>query len=58
MIEHLGNVLTGGETDTTREVSEDRLSELEREALLALIRTPATIARMEHMLETGKPLRN
>ena len=58
VIEHLGNVLTGGETDTTREVSEDRLSELEREALLALIRMPATIARMEHMLETGKPLRN
>ena len=58
VIEHLGNVLTGGETDATREVSEDRLSELEREALLALIRMPATIARMEHMLETGKPLRN
>jgi 3-hydroxyacyl-CoA dehydrogenase len=47
-----------GDTDTTREVPEDRLSDLEREALLALIRTPATIARMEHMLETGKPLRN
>ena len=58
VIEHLGNVLTGGETDATREVSEDRLSDLEREALLALIRMPATIARMEHMLETGKPLRN
>ena len=58
VVEHLGNVLTGGETDAVREVSEDRLSELEREALLALIRTPATIARMEHMLETGKPLRN
>ena len=58
VVEHLGNVLTGGETDATREVSEDRLSALEREALLALIRTPGTIARMEHMLETGKPLRN
>ena len=58
VVEHLGNVLTGGDTDTTREVPEDRLSELEREALLALIRTPGTIARMEHMLETGKPLRN
>ena len=58
VVEHLGNVLTGGETDATREVTEDRLSELEREALLALIRMPATIARMEHMLETGKPLRN
>ena len=58
VVEHLGNILTGGDTDTTREVPEDRLSDLEREALLALIRTPATIARMEHMLETGKPLRN
>ena len=58
VVEHLGNILTGGETDATREVSEDRLSDLEREALLALIRMPATIARMEHMLETGKPLRN
>ena len=55
---HLANVLTGGETDATREVPEDRLSELERDALLTLIRTPETIARMEHMLETGKPLRN
>ena len=58
VVEHLGNVLTGGETDAVREVPEDRLSELECEALLALIRTPGTIARMEHMLETGKPLRN
>ena len=30
----------------------------ERRALLALIRTPATLARMEHLLATGKPLRN
>ena len=58
VVEHLGNVLTGGETDAVREIPEDRLSELECEALLALIRTPGTIARMEHMLETGKPLRN
>ena len=58
VVEHLGTILTGGDTDATREVSEDRLSALERDALLALIRTPETIARMEHMLETGKPLRN
>ena len=31
---------------------------LEREAFLALIQTPATLARIEQMLETGKPLRN
>ena len=58
VVEHLGNVLTGGETDAVRDTPEARLSDLEREALMALIRTPETIARMEHMLETGKPLRN
>jgi 3-hydroxyacyl-CoA dehydrogenase len=54
----LAQVVTGGDTDVTAAVSEDRLSELEREAFLALIRTPATLARIETMLETGKPLRN
>ena len=58
VVDRLGSVLTGGDTDATREVTEDRFSELEREAILALMRMPATIARMEHMLETGKPLRN
>ena len=58
VVDRLGTVLTGGDTDATREVPEDRFSELEREAILDLMRMPATIARMEHMLETGKPLRN
>ena len=30
----------------------------ERQAFMRLVREPATLARMEHMLETGKPLRN
>ncbi len=55
---HLATVLTGGATDPTETVSEDELSRLEREAFLALVKTPATLARIEHMLETGKPLRN
>ena len=28
------------------------------QSFLALIREPRTLARIEHMLETGKPLRN
>jgi len=56
--QHLAAVLTGGDTDPTAEVTEDTLLGLERGALLELIRTPATLARMEHLLETGKPLRN
>ena len=54
----LATVVTGGDTDPTETVSEDRLYQLEREAFLDLVRTPATLARIEHMLETGKPLRN
>ncbi len=56
--DRLATVLTGGETDPTESVSEDRISELEREAFMALVRTPGTLARIEQMLETGKPLRN
>ena len=55
---HLATVVTGGDTDVTEVVSEDQMSRLEREAFLALVKTPGTLARIEHMLETGKPLRN
>ena len=51
-------VLTGGDLMANTEVSEDYLMELEREAFLSLCGMPKTRARMEHMLKTGKPLRN
>jgi 3-hydroxyacyl-CoA dehydrogenase len=54
----LAEVLSGGDTDVTQETSEDQLLALERRAFQALIREPRTLARIEHMLETGKPLRN
>jgi 3-hydroxyacyl-CoA dehydrogenase len=56
--DQLATVLSGGETDITETVSEDDLLRLERQAFMSLIRHPATLARIEHMLETGKPLRN
>jgi 3-hydroxyacyl-CoA dehydrogenase len=55
---YLATVLTGGETDVTETLGEEDLLALERAAFLALIRTPATLARIEAMLETGKALRN
>ena len=58
VVDQLGMVLTGGKTDTTDGISEDELSSLERRALMTLARNPLTMARMEHMLDTGKPLRN
>ena len=54
----LAHVLSGGDTDITETVSEDDLLKMEKKAFMKLIKTPATLARVEHMLETGKPLRN
>jgi 3-hydroxyacyl-CoA dehydrogenase len=56
--DQLAVVLSGGDTDVTDTVSDDDLLALERQAFMTLIRHPATLARLEHMLETGKPLRN
>jgi 3-hydroxyacyl-CoA dehydrogenase len=56
--DQLAVVLSGGDTDVTETVSDDDLLKLEREAFMTLIKHPATLARLEHMLETGKPLRN
>jgi 3-hydroxyacyl-CoA dehydrogenase len=39
-------------------VTEHDLLRLEREHFLELLRLPLSQARMEHMLATGKPLRN
>jgi len=54
----LAVVLSGGATDVTETLGDDDLLKLEREAFMSLVRHPATLARIEHMLETGKPLRN
>ncbi|MEN2978070.1 3-hydroxyacyl-CoA dehydrogenase/enoyl-CoA hydratase family protein [Tistrella bauzanensis] len=54
----LARVLSGGDTDITETLREDDITRLEREAFVSLLKTPATLARIEHMLETGKPLRN
>jgi 3-hydroxyacyl-CoA dehydrogenase len=55
----LAEVLSGGgDADPTVETGEDALYALERRAVLGLLRRPQTLARIEHMLETGKPLRN
>ncbi len=55
---HLARAVTGGDTDITETVTEDDLNKLEFEAFAGLIREPYTVDRIEHMLETGRPLRN
>jgi 3-hydroxyacyl-CoA dehydrogenase len=54
----LAEVLSGGATDITVPITEDQIQKLEKKAFLGLLRTGPTLARMEHMLATGKPLRN
>jgi 3-hydroxyacyl-CoA dehydrogenase len=55
---HLAKILSGGNTDVTQPVSEDQVMALEKQAFMALVRTDPTLARIDHMLTTGKPLRN
>ena len=54
----LANVLSGGQCDITEPLSEDDLLNLELDAFLHLVKQPGTLARLEHLLTTGKPLRN
>ncbi len=51
-------ILSGGDTDMTETTEEDDILTMEREAIGRLGRHEDSLARMEHMLETGKPLRN
>ncbi len=55
---HLASVLTGGDTDGSAPLSETALLNLERAHFMRLARTTGSLARIEHMLATGKPLRN
>jgi 3-hydroxyacyl-CoA dehydrogenase len=54
----LARVLTGGDCSPLDELTEQQILDLEREAFISLCGTPATQARMEYTLKTGKPLRN
>ncbi|MBI3694128.1 MAG: 3-hydroxyacyl-CoA dehydrogenase/enoyl-CoA hydratase family protein [Acidobacteria bacterium] len=54
----LAHVLCGGRLSGRPIVSEQYLLDLEREAFLSLCGQRQTQERMQHMLKTGKPLRN
>jgi len=56
--ERLANVMAGGPLPHPAYVSEQYLLDLEREAFLSLCGERKTQERIQHMLKTGKPLRN
>jgi 3-hydroxyacyl-CoA dehydrogenase len=54
----LASVLCGGAGGAAREVTEDEMLELEREAFVSLTGEPKSQERMQYMLMNNKPLRN
>lgn len=56
--EKLGNILVGGDLSAPAWMDEQYFLDLEREAILSLMGEEKTQARIWHMLQTGKPLRN
>ncbi|MBD0849192.1 3-hydroxyacyl-CoA dehydrogenase/enoyl-CoA hydratase family protein [Maribacter arenosus] len=54
----LAYVMAGGDLSEPTLVSEQYLLDLEREAFLSLCSERKTLERIQHMLKTGKPLRN
>jgi 3-hydroxyacyl-CoA dehydrogenase len=51
-------VLCGGDLTGEQKVSEQYLLDVEREAFLSLCGEQKTLERIQHMLQTNKPLRN
>lgn len=56
--EKLAYILTGGALSEPQWVDEQYILDLEREAFVELCQQEKTLARIQHTLETGKPLRN
>lgn len=58
ILNNLVYVLCGGDVPDGSKVTEQYLLDLEREVFVSLIQQEKTQQRIEHTLETGKPLRN
>ncbi len=54
----IADVICGGDVPAGTPISEDYLLQLEREGFLKLCGNKKTAERIQHMLKTGKPLRN
>ncbi len=58
LAEQLAYVMSGGDVTLGTEVDEAWILKLEHAAFMRLAETPLTQARIQHILKTGKPLRN
>lgn len=58
LAKRIAYVISGGDVRDNSEIEEDVILKLEREAFVDFWKEEKTIARVDHMLNTGKPLRN
>ncbi|MBF0258880.1 MAG: enoyl-CoA hydratase/isomerase family protein [Desulfamplus sp.] len=58
LAKRIGYVMSGGNVNKDTEVSEESILKLERDAFVDFAKEEKTVARIDHMLKTGKPLRN
>jgi 3-hydroxyacyl-CoA dehydrogenase len=58
LAKRIAYVVSGGDANEGSEIAEEAILKLEREAFVDFCREEKTIARIDHMLKTGKPLRN
>lgn len=58
LAKRIGFVMSGGDIRSNTEIDEDVILKLERATFIDFLQEEKTLARIEHMLSTGKPLRN
>jgi len=58
LAKRIAYVLGGGEVRANSDIDEEVIIRLEREAFMDFLKEEKTLARIDHMLKTGKPLRN
>jgi 3-hydroxyacyl-CoA dehydrogenase len=58
LAQRIAFVMCGGDVRDNTEIEEDVILKLERDAFIDFWRQEKTVARVAHMLKTGKPLRN
>jgi 3-hydroxyacyl-CoA dehydrogenase len=58
LAKRIAYVISGGDVRTNSAVEEETILKLERDAFIDFWKQEKTIARVEHLLKTGKPLRN
>jgi 3-hydroxyacyl-CoA dehydrogenase len=58
LAQRIAFVISGGEVRANSEVDEQTILNLERQHFIELLGQEKTLARIEHLLKTGRPLRN